>query len=208
MERLVRRTRGGVRFTVRLPAVLTRGGQADPAAIRSFTEALVPLREAGVLAAALAEFPRAFEARRASALHVTWLQRQLGDLPLAVELRAGGWARPRVYEWLQRRGIALCSVDQPRLPGLFPSAALATGPLAYVRFHGRNVARWGLDEDPGDRYAYRYEDAELLPWVERVGQLARRCEEVLVVFHNHRDGEAPRAALRFLEMLQQAGARS
>lgn len=204
MERLLLGTGGGVRVTVRVPRPLTAIATRDGAVVRAFVAALAPLREAGVLAAVIAEFPRGFEPAREPARHVLWLHRQLGRLPLAVEFRGGGWARPRVYDWLRRQGIALCSVDQPRLPGLFPSVPLQTGPLAYVRFHGRNTARWGQEEDPGDRHAYHYQDRELLPWKARLRELTRPCQEVLVVFHNHRDGGAPRDALRFLQLLRVA----
>ncbi len=201
MERLVRGTGGGVQLTVRAPRPLLAAGGRDEALARALREALAPLRGAGVLRAVLAEFPAGFPPVREAARHVLWLQRAVRPHPLAVEFRGGGWARPRVYDWLRRRGIALCSVDQPRLPGLFPGVPLHTGPLAYVRFHGRNTARWGPAEDPGDRHAYRYGDRELVPWVPHLRSFARAGVPVLVVFHNHRDGGAPRDACRLRELL-------
>jgi hypothetical protein len=40
------------------------------------------------------------------------------------------------------------------LPGLLPSLVVATGPIAYVRFHGRNAAEWYQHEQAWERYNY------------------------------------------------------
>ncbi len=205
MERMVQRTDGGVVFSVKANGALTHERERSEAAARAFVEALAPMVEAGVLGAVLAQFPQSFHPVKESARYVNWLQRQLGDLPLVVELRNGGWARQEVYDWLRRRGIGLCNVDQPRLPGLFPVTTTATTELGYVRFHGRNAARWYQAEDPGDRYAYRYDEAELLPWVERIRELVKRCRSVFVLFNNHRDGFAPTNAVEFGGLLRRAG---
>jgi len=126
MARLVERTGGGLVFTVRLNRSMTHDRPWDRDAIRQFADGLEPLRAAGVLGAVLAEFPRSFEATRESARYVNWMHTQLDGMPLAVEFRNGGWARQEVYEWLRRRQVAFCCVDQPRLPGLFPPTAVAT----------------------------------------------------------------------------------
>jgi len=205
MEKMVRRTGGGLSFVVKLNGAMTHERVADPAVSRTFVEALTPMREAGVLGAVLAQFPQSFHAEADSARYVNWLQRQLGDLPLVVELRNGGWAQARVYAWLERRGVALCNVDQPRLPVLFPITAITTAPWAYVRFHGRNADSWYQPDDPGDRYAYRYDESELLPWVERIRDLMKRSRTVFVLFNNHRDGFAPANARQFQGLLTRSG---
>ena len=205
MARMAQRTGGGLTFVVKANSALTHERVRDPAMVTRFTEALEPLREAGVLGAVLAQFPQSFHADRPSARYVNWLHEQMGDLPLVIELRNGGWARKEVYEWLRRKGIALCNVDQPRLPALFPVTSIATAPLAYIRFHGRNADSWYQPEDPGDRYAYRYDEAELLPWVERIRELIRRSSAIFILFNNHRDGFAPANARQFQTLLQRAG---
>lgn len=204
MERMVRRTEGGLAFSVKANGALTHERERSESAARAFVEALAPMVEAGVLRAVLAQFPQSFHPTRESARYVNWLQRQLGDLPLVLELRNGGWARREVFDWLRRRGIGLCNVDQPRLPGLFPITSMATTELGYLRFHGRNAASWYQAEDPGDRYAYRYDESELLPWVERIRELVRRCRTVMVLFNNHRDGFAPANAAQLAGLLRQA----
>jgi len=205
MERMVRRTDGGLLFSVKANGALTHERDRSEATARTFVEALAPLVEAGVLGSVLAQFPQSFHPVKDSARYVNWLRRQLGDLPLVLELRNGGWARREGFDWLRRRRIGLCNVDQPRLPGLFPATSLSTTELGYVRFHGRNAARWYQAEDPGDRYAYRYDEAELLPWVERIRELMGRCRSVFVLFNNHRDGFAPANAEQFGALLREAG---
>ena len=191
MARLVERTGGGLVFTVRLHRSMTHDRPGDGAVIRQFVEGLEPLCSAGVLGAVLAEFPRSFEPTRESARYVNWMHKQLNGIPLAVEFRNGGWSRPEVFEWLRRRQVAFCCVDQPRLPGLFPATVMATAQVGYLRFHGRNAEAWFRTDDPGDRYAYRYQEAELRPWVGKVRELRRQCQTVLCVFNNRRDGSAP-----------------
>ncbi len=205
MERMVSRTGGGMTFVVKANGAMTHEREVNPAIVRTFVEALSPLRDAGVLGAILLQFPQSFHADRASARYVNWLNRELGELPQVIELRNGGWARPEVYAWLERKGIALCNVDQPRLPALFPITAIATSPLAYVRFHGRNADAWYQHEDPGDRYAWRYDEAELLPWVERIRELIGKGRTTFALFNNHRDGFAPANAHQFAGLLRRSG---
>lgn len=205
MHKMVQRTGGGMSFVVKAHSAMTHERTSDEAVVKAFVEALQPLRDAGVLGAVLAQFPQSFHADRPSARYVNWLQRQLGDLPLVVELRNGGWARREVYSWLGRKGMTLCNVDQPRLPALFPITSIVTTDMAYVRFHGRNAESWYQPEDPGDRYAYRYSEEELLPWVERIRQLVERADRTFVLFNNHRDGFAPANARTFQGLLRQGG---
>ncbi len=205
MHKMVQRTGGGMSFVVKANSAMTHDRTGDDAVVQAFVEALQPLRDAGVLGAVLAQFPQSFHADRPSARYVNWLHGQLGDLPLVVELRNGGWARREVYAWLGRKGVALCNVDQPRLPALFPITSIVTSGTAYVRFHGRNAESWYQPEDPGDRYAYRYSEEELLPWVERIRQLVQRADRTFVLFNNHRDGFAPANARTFQGLLRQNG---
>ena len=74
------------------------------------------------------------------------------------------------------------------------------GPLAYVRFHGRNYKNWwrGSAET---RYDYEYTEEELAPWTERVAEMAAQTKQTYVFFNNHRFGQAAKNAGTFARML-------
>ena len=68
------------------------------------------------------------------------------DLPLVVEVRHAGWARPETLEILERRHAGFCNIDQPRLGSTLPPTAFVTGRVGYVRLHGRNTRAWFAGE--------------------------------------------------------------
>ena len=80
-----------------------------------------------------------------------------------------------------------------------------TSPLAYVRFHGRNSAKWWQHEESWERYDYRYSDAELKEWVPRLREMERRAKQVLVYMNNHAGGQATADADRLIELLKEDG---
>jgi len=85
-------------------------------------------------------------------------------------------------------------VDEPRLKGLLPPVAVATAPVAYVRFHGRNAAKWYNHEQAWERYNYTYSPAELAEWEPKLRELDAAAELTLVYFNNHYVGQAVRGA--------------
>jgi uncharacterized protein YecE (DUF72 family) len=76
-------------------------------------------------------------------------------------------------------------VDEPRLEGLMPPEAQATGRTAYVRFHGRNARKWWEHDHAWERYDYAYPDGELKEWLPRLRSLEQQAEVVLVYANNH-----------------------
>ena len=103
---------------------------------------------------------------------------------------------------LRALGIGWCNVDEPRFSTLLRASADATGPVAYVRFHGRSAKTW-YKGDSDARYDYLYPPEELQPWAHRVVDLAGDPEvrEVYAFFNNHRRGQATRNAEEFEAML-------
>ena len=47
-----------------------------------------------------------------------------------------------------------------------------TAPITYVRFHGRNAAKWWRHEHAHERYDYLYTEGELAEWVPKIRELA------------------------------------
>ena len=97
------------------------------------------------------------------------------DLAHVFEFRDPTWYDPAVPALLDRYGAGFVVHD---LPGL-ASPRLATGKVAYVRFHGGQGKYWG-----------RYDAATLAGWSEWIAAQAQGGREVWAYFNNDIDGAA------------------
>ncbi len=112
---------------------------------------------------------------------------------VVVEFRHSSWLAPdRVPETLgllSELDLGYVVVDAPQIgTGTSPMVPAVTTPaLAYVRLHGRNTGTWYKRvETTGERFDYLYSAEELAEWIPRVQELARRADEVHVMFNNNR----------------------
>ena len=101
---------------------------------------------------------------------------------------------PQTFELLRSLALGFCSVDEPRIKGLMPPVAVATGPVAYVRFHGRNAAKWYAHTEAWERYDYTYSTEELREWAPKLRELDAGAPLTLVYFNNHFRGQAVHGA--------------
>ena len=166
-----------------------------------FKEALAPLREAGKLACLLAQFPWRFRPKAENTEYLAVLREVLADLPLVIEFRTADWVRKEIFDFLTDFNLGFCVVDEPRLPGLLPPVVRATSDLGYVRFHGRNAAKWWQHNAAGERYDYLYSEEELAEWVPRLRELERQTSSTFVFMNNCHAGHAVRNALLLKTML-------
>jgi len=86
---------------------------------------------------------------------------------------------------LREQALGFCCVDEPRLKGLLPPIAEATSNVGYVRFHGRNAAKWWQHEQAYERYDYTYSKEELGEWTPKIQKLNQAAEIVFVFANNH-----------------------
>jgi len=200
---MVARTDGKVEFAIKAHRSMTHERIATTAEIDAFKQALSPLRQAGKLGAVLAQFPYSFHQTQENREYLKRLADAVGP-PLVVELRQSDWASDPIVNWLRRIEVGYCCVDEPRLDGLMPPLSAATGAPGYVRFHGRNAAKWFEHDRPEERYDYRYPAAELEEWVPKIRRLDEQLDKVLVFFNNHFQGKAVDAA-KLLERLLASG---
>jgi uncharacterized protein YecE (DUF72 family) len=100
-----------------------------------------------------------------------------------IEFRHKSWFCQEVYDLLSAHGAVFCILSAPRLP----SEAVATGKVAYVRFHGADS--W---------YDYEYSQAELKEWA---GQIKKLKVETFAYFNNDVNAYAPFNALELQNML-------
>ncbi len=190
---MVERTEGKVTFAIKAHRSMTHERVASRSEYRQFQEAVRPLREAGVLGAVLAQFPYSFRQCEESRIYLKQLAEALGP-DVVVELRRSDWADDAIREWLKRIAVGYACVDEPRIKGLMPPNAVFTAPPAYVRFHGRNAAKWYTHDRPEERYDYRYRFDELREWAGKITTLHKSADNVLVFFNNHFQGKAVEAA--------------
>jgi uncharacterized protein YecE (DUF72 family) len=205
LGRMVEKTGGDLIFTIKAHKDITHGRRAGPEVFTRFSEALLPLRESSTLGCVLAQFPWSFSYGPSSMEYLESLAENFQGIPVVVEFRQVRWIRDEVFELLRRSGLGFCCVDQPRLKGLVPPTVKATSPVGYVRFHGRNAARWWDHDHAHERYDYLYSREELAEWVPRIRELARKTEKTFVFTNNHFEAKAVTNARMLTEMLEAAG---
>ena len=167
---------------------------------------IAPLMQSRQLLAILIQFGAGFDRTPKHRSYLGALLAELEGLPLAVEFRNASWVNDRVFAELAKRQVSLVTVDEPELPGLFPSLDVVTNPaLFYVRFHGRNALGWRAGK-MATQFDYDYSDGELEQWMdERLRRLIEAAKTGVLFFNNHVRGQAPRNARRLLELLRKAG---
>jgi uncharacterized protein YecE (DUF72 family) len=148
----VRKTPDDFLFAIKAYGELTH--QRESHGFAGFVEAIRPIAESGKLGCVLAQFPYSFHPTEENADYLRRLRAGFGDLPVVVEFRNAGWVKDETFDLLRSENLGYCCVDEPRLKGLLPPIAVATSAVAYVRFHGRNYAKWYAHEEAWERYNY------------------------------------------------------
>ena len=173
-----------------------------PAEAREFHDCLAPVADADRLGAVLLQFPWSFRADESA---YEWLHRLAEEFrrwPLVLEVRHDSWLRDEALYSLDLLKLSLASIDQPDLNHCIRPAALSTGPIGYVRLHGRRRDTWFAENvSPHERYNYLYSPQELDEWIERIRDLSRKSREVYVFTNNHYRGQAPANAFQIMARL-------
>lgn len=203
MESLARKTGGGFLFSVKANREMTHERENARAACQAFVRILQPLIEAGKLGCVLAQFPYSFKFSEANRGYLLKLREWMGGLPLVIEFRNTAWLDPGTFEWMRQNSLAFCCVDEPQIPGLLPPIVAVTAPTGYLRFHGRNAARWWNHEHAWERYDYTYTGEELAGWLPGLGRIAREAEDTFIFANNHWRGQAVDTIRQVRSMLDQ-----
>jgi uncharacterized protein YecE (DUF72 family) len=106
--------------------------------------------------------------------------------------------------------MSYVTVDAPKLDAAnVPQTLVAvTGPIAYVRFHGRNAATWNKrGGGAAERFDYTYTPEELEEWVEPLRELAGSAQQAYAFFNNnnqtHGVAQAPAGAELLRKLLEE-----
>jgi len=190
LEAMIDKTGEGFLFSVKANQDMTHQRQHNEGVFSAFVYMLQPFIEADKLGCVLAQFPYSFGFSRQNWDYLESFRERLGDLPVVVEFRNAQWLRPEVFDWLSSCNLGFCCVDEPQLPNLLPPLAEVTGNIGYVRFHGRNAAKWWQHEHAYERYDYTYSAEELKDWLPKIGKLNSLAERTFIFANNHWRGQA------------------
>jgi uncharacterized protein YecE (DUF72 family) len=182
---MARKVPPGFLFSVKTPQEMTHTRQADAQLFAQFTDALKPLIEQEHFGAVLAQFPFSFHNIPSNVDYLKQFAERLNDVSTVVEFRDAQWLTDQTFALVRELGLGFCCVDEPRLKGLLPPIAEATSNVAYVRFHGRNAAKWWEHAQAYERYDYTYPKAELEEWTPKIRKLNQLAETVFVFANNH-----------------------
>jgi uncharacterized protein YecE (DUF72 family) len=185
-------------FFVKLHSSMTHSRDATSEQWEQYRKMLEPFHECGRLSGVLAQFPYSFKPSDDGVEYIEELNERTGTVPLAVEFRYDEWYDRSILDRLSGAGIALVSVDLPRLPHLPPPVPVGGSPFGYLRMHGRNTKQW-WNGGPL-RYDYSYGDQELAAWIPAIDRLGEDSGSVFVMFNNCHFGQAVRDAIRMKEL--------
>jgi uncharacterized protein YecE (DUF72 family) len=183
----------GFRFTVKAWRGWTHDGEPADRGAEAFGDALRPLQDAGRLGLVLFQFPWSFKDGPEARARLDALAARFAGLPCGAEVRHGSFHDPGFLAFLRERAWAFANIDQPVIGDSLPPTGERTASAAYVRFHGRNYAKWFAHGEAWERYDYLYSPQELEPWAARIRALAKEGD-VYVILNNHYRGQALRNA--------------
>ena len=176
-----------------------------------FTSALEPLRASGKLGVIVFQIaPWIMPSSNAERM-IEEANRYLEDYEIAVEFRNALWlserSRERTFDFLEDHRLCYVAVDEPQgFPSSVPPIARVTGPVAVVRFHGRNQATWeARGNSAAERFDWYYTDDELKEWLPRLKQMAEQAREVHALMNTNNQDQGPANARKLADVLEQAG---
>ena len=172
--------------------------------VKAFRAYLDPLMDAHRLGAVLLQFPWSFKNSDESQEKLTKLFAAFDAYPLALEVRHASFQNDTFVRFLDEQNVAWVNVDQPLFHDSVKPDDTATGPLAYVRLHGRNYEKWFAHSESWERYNYLYSKEELEPWVRRIESMGRN-RDAYVITNNHFRGQAIVNAGELKDALGQGG---
>ena len=179
--------------------------------INLFLRSMSILRATGKLGALLLQLSPAFSPRKHQLSELDLLIDMLRDYRLAIEFRNRNWAigdqLRSTIAFLKERNVAFVNVDAPTAEHftIMPSNLneITNPHLSYLRLHGRDAEAYLKGKTVAARFNYDYRNDEIGEVAERSGHLARKAEEVHVVFNNNALDYAPRAAAHLRAALGQ-----
>jgi uncharacterized protein YecE (DUF72 family) len=180
-------------------------GLIDP-----FIESIEPLIENQKLKGVLFQFPPWFNCKKENVDFLRLLKSKISHLPAILEFRNQTWFSQQYYdktlEFMEEEKWIHSICDEPQAgSGSIPTVLYPTDKdLTLIRFHGRNVHGWnnnGQENWREVRYLYRYNEQELVEWVEKIERLSKKTKEICILFNNNSGGDAAENAKQLMKLL-------
>lgn len=184
IESMAEKAAGRLKFSFKLHQDFSHSRQADAGRAAAFLEALSPLREHGLLAHLLLQFPHSFERTPLNRRYLADLCAWFEGTPLAVEFRHPSWHTEAVHAAFGARPeLIWCNVDYPPHIGYPEFHFQSFQSTACLRLHGRNL-RWREAQSAAERHDYRYPDAELAALADTLLQQRHTFQTLFLYFEN------------------------
>jgi uncharacterized protein YecE (DUF72 family) len=164
-------------------------------------EGLDAVANEGMLGALLIQFPVSFKNTSLNREYLDRLLRQFIEYPRVVEVRHSSWNDSATMASFHQKNVGFCNIDQPVLGRSLAPTEHVTGPIGYIRLHGRNYEQWFDSDNRNDRYNYLYSEPELTHWKEKIESVARRAKTTYVITNNHFESKAGVNALELKTMI-------
>ncbi|SER11959.1 Uncharacterized conserved protein YecE, DUF72 family [Gracilibacillus ureilyticus] len=177
--------------------------------MEQFKQSFEPVVEANKLNMVLFQFPPWFGLTKQNIIKLQKLREWAGDLPVALEFRNRTWFeeyRDNTMDFLREEDWIHVICDEPQAgTGSIPIVLeTSNNNQALIRFHGRNVHGWnnhGQENWREVRFLYRYNEKELLEWVERIQILKKQVDHITILFNNNSGGDAYDNAKQLINLL-------
>ena len=191
MKNMIDRSSGKIMFTVKGYQGITHAPDKSnyQQQATEFKKAMEPLLNENLLLSALLQFPQSFHYEKDQRLYLDVLLKEFSGIPITVEMRNQKWQNDQVYTGFRQRQVGWCITDNPPLKNLPKLDYITTSPIAYIRFHGRNIENW-YKGDNTTRYDYLYNDTELTSFVDKIKELLKNTKIVQLFFNNHAKSHA------------------
>lgn len=174
-----------------------------PAMADEFRAGIEPLRRAHRLSCVLAQFPASFLFGQDEVRRLGRLKGLFPDTALVLEVRHHSWFTPPALDTLRGLSYSLAYIDLPPAWNHPPDWHVSTGPIGYLRLHGRNAQQWfRKDSERDEKYDYLYSRPELEGIVRKAERIAALHGESAVVANNHFAGKAVANAIEILSLLR------
>lgn len=175
----------------------------------AFVISIQPAIEAGKLDMVLFQYPPWFDCKKENVQMLRYAKEMMGDIPVALEFRNQTWfseeMKEKTLSFLKEEGWIHTVCDEPQAgTGSIPIVLYTSQEKTLVRMHGRNVYGWNNQGQPNwreVRYLYRYNDAELKEWKERIEKLASETNSLTILFNNNSGGDAADNAKQMIDLL-------
>ena len=170
---------------------------------RLFLAGIDPLARSGKLAGLLVQYPASFQCTPTNLRRIGRLRTLFVAQRLVLEVRHQSWFQPPNLNAIRGHGYSLAFIDLPAAWDHPPDWHPSTGPIGYLRLHGRNKEMWfKRSATRNDRYDYLYTDVEVGALADKARRINDQHAETYVITNNHFAGQALANALEMLFILR------